>query len=232
MSITAQLRQLTAAEAQEIERDPATAYALLQKAFDAKFGWGLTMMQKMEEINARYAEVIERRRAVKELKELSEQDQQLLEKWKAEYRALQEQYIDEKGQPRMKKAPRGPRELDLQKAWHGLHFVLTGLPEGGKPPLANAILGGRELPDQDKIMGYGPARYLTPDQVREVSLALQQISEKDVVRRFNLDAARAAGIYALDQPEDLEYLKFHLRKLKAYYKSAAARGNAMLLYFI
>jgi hypothetical protein len=34
--------------------------------------------------------------------------------------------------------------LDVDKAWHCIHFMLTGNAEGGEEPLASAILGGRE----------------------------------------------------------------------------------------
>lgn len=230
MSITAQLRQLTPAELHEIERDPAVAYTLLRKGFDAMSEWGLIMMQKMAEINARYAEVIERRRAVKDLKELSQEDQQLLAKWQAEYGALREQYMDKQGKPKLEKASRGTRELDLDKAWHGLHFLLTGTAEGGEPPLASSILGGKELPDRGGIMGYGPARYLTPAQVREICQALLQISEKNLATRFNLKTMQTIGIYAVDRPDDLQYLIASFKKLKSYYRSAAKKGNGMLLY--
>lgn len=231
MSVTAQLRHLTPSQIKEIERNPAAAYALLRAGFDQLGQWGLTMMKRMEEIEARYAEVMKRRGAVQDLHELSEQDQELLAKRKAEYGALHEQFIDKNKKPKLKSASRMPRELDLQKAWHGLHFLLTGVPEGGEPPTADAITGGREIPDRDGIMGYGPARYLTPEQVREVSTALQQVSEKNLAGRFNLDAAIAAKIYAVRDPDDLKDLLFYFRQLKAYYKRAAAKGNGMLLYF-
>src|SRR5262245_58137806 len=47
--------------------------------------------------------------------------------------------------------------LDTDKAWHITHFLLTGEAWGGAEPLANAVLGGTEIGDED--VGYGPARY-------------------------------------------------------------------------
>ena len=58
--------------------------------------------------------------------------------------------------------------LPVEKAWHGLHFVLTGTAWGTVAPLGLAVLGGEEC-GQDT--GYGPPRYLDVPQVREVAEA-------------------------------------------------------------
>lgn len=38
--------------------------------------------------------------------------------------------------------------IDLDKAWHGIDFLLTGHTDGGDPPLAWAIIG-REVLEND-----------------------------------------------------------------------------------
>lgn len=68
--------------------------------------------------------------------------------------------------------------IDVDKAWHGIHFLLTGDAWGGEPPLVNVVLGGTELGDD---VGYGPARYLTADEVRAAAEALRDITP-DVLR--------------------------------------------------
>ncbi len=50
--------------------------------------------------------------------------------------------------------------LDLDKAWHGLHWLLTGTADDTDTPAGQAILGGTEI-GEDK--GYGPSRLLRPD---------------------------------------------------------------------
>lgn len=45
--------------------------------------------------------------------------------------------------------------LDLDKAWHAIHFILNGSAWEGRYPLSHVILGGIELRDD---LGYGPAR--------------------------------------------------------------------------
>ena len=67
--------------------------------------------------------------------------------------------------------------IDIDKAWHGIQFLLANDPWGGEPPLANAVLGGTEIGDD---VGYGPARYLNADEVRAVA----DTFETDYATRF------------------------------------------------
>src|SRR5687767_14577361 len=45
---------------------------------------------------------------------------------------------------------------DLDKAWHGIHYLLTGTAAEGGKPLDFLVSGGREVGNVD--IGYGPAR--------------------------------------------------------------------------
>src|ERR1051326_9098314 len=50
--------------------------------------------------------------------------------------------------------------LSLDKAWHGVHYLLTGATEPGSDLRSQAVLGGIELgTDPEGFSGYGPARY-------------------------------------------------------------------------
>lgn len=119
--------------------------------------------------------------------------------------------------------------LNLEKSWHVLHYLLTGKAEEAPPPLGNAILGGKEIgPD----LGYGPARFLEPDQVREVASALSSITSEDLAKRFDLQAMIAANIYPVRDESELPLAQDCFQHLADYYSEAAAAGNAMLLYVI
>ena len=85
------------------------------------------------------------------------------------------------------------RHLDLDKAWHIIHFLLAGAAWGGTPPFASAVCGGTELGEVD--VGYGPARYLTPVEVKQVADALSGIAAKELWSRF--DAAAALRLRAM-----------------------------------
>lgn len=122
------------------------------------------------------------------------------------------------------------QQLDVDKAWHAIHFLLNGTSWGGKEPLANAVLGG--LPIGEVDVGYGPARYLRPAQVLETSKALQNITAEQLWARFDAAAMKKAEIYPEFEggEEDKEYICGNFEEIKAFFASAASNGDAMLLY--
>lgn len=120
-------------------------------------------------------------------------------------------------------------ELDLEKSWHALHYLLTGRPDEAPPPLGNAILGGTEIGED---IGYGPARFLSPVQVREVAAALASISTEELARRFNLEAMVRANVYPVRDESELELAQQYFERLSRFYAHAAAAGNAMILYIV
>jgi hypothetical protein len=119
--------------------------------------------------------------------------------------------------------------LNLEKSWHVLHYLLTGETEEAQPPLGNAILGGKEIGDD---LGYGPARFLTPQQVQEVASALASMKKEDLASRFDLDAMIKAQIYPVRDESELELAQEYFEDLSRYYADAAVAGNAMLLYVV
>lgn len=72
-------------------------------------------------------------------------------------------------------APQGD-ELYLDKAWHGLHYLLTGGEEVGDLPA-------------------GPARLLSPTQTREFHEAVIAFTPEDLRRRFDAERMQALGVY-------------------------------------
>src|SRR5262245_61651019 len=64
--------------------------------------------------------------------------------------------------------------MDLDKAWHGIHFLLTGSAWDGEEPLCFLVKGGEEIGDED--FGYGPARILSPNQIAAWADSLSAIS--------------------------------------------------------
>src|SRR5262245_49739364 len=65
------------------------------------------------------------------------------------------------------------RELDIDKVWHAIHFLLCGSTWEGSYPLACVVMGGETIGTVD--VGYGPTRYLMPQQVNDVANALENI---------------------------------------------------------
>ncbi|MEU5908782.1 YfbM family protein [Micromonospora sp. NPDC047467] len=124
----------------------------------------------------------------------------------------------------------GPDELDLDKAWHGLHYLLTGDTYEIRGDVGPAILGGDPIgPD----LGMGPARLLTSDVVRAVAAALGTLDEATLRDRYDPAALSDAEIYPhiWDDGDDEfdNYLLPHFTALRDFYRTAAERGEAVLL---
>lgn len=124
-----------------------------------------------------------------------------------------------------------PNDLDLDKSWHLIHFLLNGETCGGEPPLGNVILGGTELLGTDA--GYGPFRYLLASEVRDAASALAHISADELWKRFDRQRVGDAEIYPEpwvgDETERM-YVERHYESLRTYFDEVARQGAAMLLY--
>jgi hypothetical protein len=114
--------------------------------------------------------------------------------------------------------------FSLDKAWHALQFMLNGHPFEGTGPLFDAILGGTEIGED---MGYGPARVLTPDEVRAVAVALNKVDRTELKKKFDPKAFKKNDIYIGDW--DFKELNARLKELTTFFEEASENGNAMLL---
>jgi hypothetical protein len=119
--------------------------------------------------------------------------------------------------------------VGIEKAWHGLHFLLAADAEPTATPLGQAILGGEPLGDD---LGYGPARVHGPAQVAAVAAALASTSVAELRGRYDPAALRDARIYpgTWDDPDDRDWLLAAFDDVRRFYAEAAARGSAALIY--
>lgn len=127
--------------------------------------------------------------------------------------------------------PEPPDALDINQYWHVIHFLLTADPWRGDPPLSLAVLGGTELKGTDG--GYGPIRYLTPEQVADVAQALHGITPDLLWARFNAETVRQAKIHPGNWENtisDQESISRMYSELQEFYANARERGNAVLQY--
>lgn len=121
--------------------------------------------------------------------------------------------------------------LSLEKAWHGLHYLLTGDPWGGDGPEAFLLAGGTP---QGRDLGYGPARVFEPTEVSEIAAVLREISPETLWLRFDAGQLAEAEIYGTDweeeHPDDLreEYLEYY-EALQEFLGRTADSGHALRL---
>jgi hypothetical protein len=121
-------------------------------------------------------------------------------------------------------------ELNIGKAWHGIHFMLCDSSTTGERPLADAVLGGVEI-GADR--GHGPARYLEPDKVRVIANALARVGLDAFERRYDAVALEAGEVYPggwVDEIESKRWLCDAYSQLRSFYVRAAERALGVLLY--
>jgi hypothetical protein len=121
--------------------------------------------------------------------------------------------------------------LSLEKAWHGVHYLLTGSAEPGATLRSQAVLGGVELgEDPEGFSGYGPARYFRATQVREISAELSRPElEAEAAARFDPAKMSQMEIYpGWSGDQDKEWLMDAFRRLRDFYANAAANGRAIV----
>ena len=121
--------------------------------------------------------------------------------------------------------------LSIEKSWHGLHFILTGTAGEGSAPLNFIAAGGETVGDED--VGYGPARVLRADKVKEFDAALSAISAEEFDQKFDLDALNEASIYPRiwDEPREelLEEYGMYFEQLRDLVKQAAHDNHALII---
>jgi len=123
------------------------------------------------------------------------------------------------------------RHLDIGRSWQAIHFLLNGDPWEGDPPLIDAVLGGTPIGTDD--FGYGPTRYLNPEDVQAVAVAIDALPAYQLLEEFDPGAMNDAQIYAhgwRGSEEERQCLTTNYIELVAFFNRAAKAGDAMLLY--
>jgi len=125
----------------------------------------------------------------------------------------------------------GHDDLEIDKAWHGIHFLLTGTAWGDSLPLSFIVAGGEEVGDD---LGYGPARALRSEDVLKIETALEPLTTEELRRRFDAGRMTELEIYPFGWSQDpdgeLEYLLEFYTELRAFVGRTAERQYGLLVY--
>jgi hypothetical protein len=111
-----------------------------------------------------------------------------------------------------------------------LSFLVVEVSEWDGLPLVNAVGAGAEIGYE---MGYGPMRYLLPDEIERVVHSLIKLSEEGFKERFWREAEKADPCDWIDwsDKEDLlEWMTELYSQTLNYYQDAVINQRAMLLY--
>jgi hypothetical protein len=110
-------------------------------------------------------------------------------------------------------------EIDLDKAWHGMHFLFTGRGDGGDLPASYLIAGGTQI-------GKEGARGLQPDQVEAFRQFVHSLPEEELRRRYDPKRMTELDIYPTiiwerDSLEALDYILEYHQQLWAFLRDAS-----------
>jgi len=126
------------------------------------------------------------------------------------------------------------QSTDLDKAWQGIHYLLTGTAFEGEGPISYLLAGGQEVGDIE--VGYGPARVLTPKEVHDFQQALAGLTTEDLRARFNPAEMKALEIYPdiwdRDPAEDdtLNYCLEYFETLRNFVDMTASKQQGLVIY--
>jgi hypothetical protein len=122
---------------------------------------------------------------------------------------------------------------DLDKSWHGIHYLLTGTAEESDRPLTFLVSGGQTVGDID--VGYGPARAFTAEQTRAIHAALDAVTDDQLRARFDPTAMMRLEIYPEiwdrypASPEPLDYLLEYVAILRSFLRQAVDGGLGLVV---
>jgi hypothetical protein len=139
------------------------------------------------------------------------------------------------------------RLMSTGKAWHAFGFLLER--RGFGVPIVNGAEAFVESPDADpeddefleyldyleesgKDWGYGPPRYLTPEQVAAAALELASLTEDDLAGGVDQAELQRAEIYPdiWDRPDQLGWVTHHLPYTREFFVAAAKVGDAVICW--
>ncbi len=125
--------------------------------------------------------------------------------------------------------------VDADKAWHILHFLLTGTAWEGEAPLNFIVRGGQEIGEED--VGYGPARALLPAAVVTLDAALEALPTAALAERYDPAQMATLEIYGAsrhpqDVPssEEVQWFTATYEEVRALVREGAKTGRGLLVW--
>lgn len=115
----------------------------------------------------------------------------------------------------------------IDRAWHGIHFLLNGAAWAGDPPLDFIVRGGKDLGHDD---GHGPARGFSAVELKAISAALEPFIPGILRKRFQVQAMLDEAIYPNAWTgEEREWLIDTYQQLKRFLYGGAERGLGLVV---
>lgn len=125
-----------------------------------------------------------------------------------------------------------PNLADIDKAWDGINFLLTGSIVGDSDHPLEKVLFSMQYIDESQDLGYGPANYVTSKQVKELNDEISKISAEDLVKRYDAKKMAELGLYpnAWDETDMVSYLIENFKIVQETYAIAANNEQAIITF--
>ena len=124
-------------------------------------------------------------------------------------------------------------EIDLDKSWHLIHFLLTG--SGDCTDDVTSFLVGDWPEIGDIEVGWGRAWAIDAEAVRRFDDALRDTQDDRLCARFDTQQMEVEDVYLADafegdEPAGCNYVLHHLAVLRRFVAEAARRGCGAVGY--
>lgn len=122
---------------------------------------------------------------------------------------------------------------DLDKSWDGIIFLLTGQSLGTAEHKLVRVLFSGQIIDEEQDLGYGPAHYLTVEQVSELNTEISTITITDLKQNFDPKKMNEQEVYPTiwDEGDDaFDYVADGFLALQDAFAKAAKNGEAIITF--
>jgi hypothetical protein len=81
-------------------------------------------------------------------------------------------------------------------------------------------------------MGYGPATYASPDEVKKISNALPEVNKENLRFKFDSLKSKDSELYPFnpDSEDMFDYIHEYYLKMKEFYQLAAKNDQAVISF--
>ncbi len=123
------------------------------------------------------------------------------------------------------------KECYLDKAWGGIHYLLTGSVWEGEEPLSFLLCSGDPIGHVD--VGYGPARVIKASETAKICAAINLIDAQKLMSRFNPKEMSKVDVYPniweSEKEEAFEYCLESFDSLKDHLNEAVSSDLGILI---
>jgi hypothetical protein len=126
-----------------------------------------------------------------------------------------------------------PNLVNIDKSWNGIIFLLTGQGIANADHSLLRVLFSGQIIDEDQDLGYGPAHYLTPEQVADLNSQIAKITVADLKQKYNPTKMTELEVYPTiwdEGGEAFDYLSEYFVTVQQVYSDATKNGEAIITF--